>query len=99
MKKATYVISSSFLILSMVFTSCGPGKKLVASRVHVNNLQMDSTSTHGQLNDCNVQVNSLMDERSALQKEKASYKMINLHCKMRTQQLKMILKIFIHHPK
>jgi len=72
MKRATFVISSSFLILSMVFTSCGPGKKLVASRVHVNSLQMDSSSTHGQLNDCNVQVNKLMDERSALQKEKAS---------------------------
>ena len=71
MKKAIYVISS-FLILSMVFTSCGPGKKLVASRVHVSNLQMDSTTTHGQLNDCNVKVNQLSDERSALQKDKSS---------------------------
>jgi len=71
MKRAIYVISS-FLILSTVFTSCGPGKKLVASRVHVSNLQMDSTTTHGQLNDCIVKVNNLSDERSALQKDKSS---------------------------
>jgi len=71
MKRAIYVISS-FLILSTMFTSCGPGKKLVASRVHVSNLQMDSTTTHGQLNDCNVKVNNLTDERSALQKDKSS---------------------------
>lgn len=71
MKRAIYVISS-FLILSTVFTSCGPGKKLVASRVHVSNLQMDSTTTHGMLNDCNVKVNNLSDERSALQKDKSS---------------------------
>jgi chemotaxis protein MotB len=71
MKRTIYVISS-FLILSMIFTSCGPGKKLVASRVHVSNLQMDSTSTHGQLNDCNVHVNNLLNERTALQQDKSS---------------------------
>ena len=71
MKRAIYVISS-FLILSMMFTSCGPGKKLVASRVHVSNLQMDSSKTHGLLNECNVQVSNLTDQRSALQKDKSS---------------------------
>ena len=72
MKRATYVISSSFLILSLAFTSCGPGKKLVASRVHVSNLQMDSTTTHGQLNDCNQQVSNLNADKSSLQNQKAS---------------------------
>jgi len=56
----------------MIFTSCGPGKKLVASRVHVSNLQLDSTSTHGQLNDCNVHVTNLLNERTALQQDKSS---------------------------
>ena len=72
MNKTTYVISSSFLVLSMIFTSCGPGKKLVASRVHVSNLQMDSTTTHGQLNDCNVKVANLNADKASLQDQKAS---------------------------
>ena len=71
MKRTIYAIST-FLILSMVFTACGPGKKLVASRVHVGNLQMDSTTTHGQLNDCNVQVTSLNAEKASLQDQRAS---------------------------
>ena len=72
MKRTSKVISISLLVLSMIFTSCGPGKKLVASRLRVSNLQMDSSATHGQLNDCNVQVNHLLDEKSALQKDKSS---------------------------
>lgn len=79
MKRISYVISASFLILSLIVTSCGPGKKLVASRVHVTNLQKDSTATHGQLNDCNVQVTnlnadklSLQDQRTSLQNQNAS---------------------------
>ena len=72
MKKTIYILSSTFLILSLFLVSCGPSKMLVASRTRVSNLQTDSTSTHGQLNDCSIHVSSLMDERSALEKEKAS---------------------------
>jgi len=72
MNRKTNIISSSLLILCLIFASCGPGKKLVASRTRVGNLQMDSTTTHGQLNDCNIQVNHLLDERNALQKDKSS---------------------------
>lgn len=72
MKRTTYVILSSFLILSFILTSCGPGKKLVASRVHVANLQMDSTTTHGQLTDCNNQVTNLNAEKATLQDQKTS---------------------------
>jgi len=71
MKRTIYVISS-FLVLSMIFTACGPGKKLVASRVHVSSLQMDSTTTHGQLTDCNSQVTTLSAEKASLQDQKAS---------------------------
>ena len=72
MKKTIYFISFSVLFFSFIFVSCGPGKKLVASRVHVDKLQRDSTSTHGQLKECNGQVNNLTDERTTLQNEKAS---------------------------
>lgn len=72
MKRTSYIISSSFLILSLIFTSCGPGKKLVASRAHVDKLQMDSTTTHGLLNDCNVHVNQLVDEKTSLLNENAT---------------------------
>lgn len=72
MKKTIYILSSSFLILSLIFVSCGPSKKLVASRTRVSNLQTDSTSTHGQLSDCSIHVSNLLDEKTALQKEKAS---------------------------
>jgi chemotaxis protein MotB len=71
MKRTIYVISS-FLVLSMIFTACGPGKKLVASRAHVGSLQMDSTTTHGQLTDCNSQVTTLSAEKASLQDQKAA---------------------------
>ncbi len=71
MKKINYVLPLSTLILCVLLTSCGPSKKLVASRAWVNQLQVDSTNTHNQLNDCNTQVKNLIDERTALQTENA----------------------------
>lgn len=70
MKKLTHLISASFLIFSLVLVSCGPGKKLVASRTHVSNLQMDSANTHEQLTNCNAIVSTLTGEKNALENEK-----------------------------
>lgn len=72
MKKTNFVLSVSTLIVCVLLTSCGPSKKLVASRAWVNQLQMDSTNTHSQLNDCNGRVKNLTDEKNALQTENAS---------------------------
>jgi len=72
MKKTNYMLSISTLILCVLLTSCGPSKKLVASRAWVSQLQQDSTTTHNQLNDCNSQVKTLADEKTALQKANAS---------------------------
>jgi chemotaxis protein MotB len=72
MKHTTQFLSISTLILILLLTSCGPGKKLLASREHVNLLQQDSTTTHNQLTDCNNQVNSLNGEKTNLQNQNAA---------------------------
>lgn len=72
MKNRTYLIPAIFLIFSLGLISCGSGKQLVASRLHVNNLQMDSANTHGQLTDCNEKVITLTGQRTTLENEKAA---------------------------
>jgi chemotaxis protein MotB len=72
MKQITQFLALSSLIFSLMLTSCGPGKKLVASREHVNLLQQDSTITHNQLKDCNAQVSGLTGEKTNLQNQNAS---------------------------
>jgi len=71
MKKTFYFITFSSLILSLLFTSCGPSKKLVASQSRVNKLQKDSTNTHNQLNECDEQVRNLKLDKINLQNEYA----------------------------
>jgi chemotaxis protein MotB len=72
MKNALHLVAFSSLILSLLFTSCGPGKKLISSRAKVDQLQKDSAFTHSQLNDCNLQVKNLNNDKASLQKENAS---------------------------
>jgi chemotaxis protein MotB len=67
MKKPIYLLVFAALITGMVFTSCGPSKKLVESRAKVDNLQNDSARTHSQLNDCNAMVSKLNDDKANLQ--------------------------------
>jgi len=71
MKKTFHFLVFLSLIFSLLFTSCGPSKKLMVSNAKVDKLQKDSASTHGQLNDCYEQVNNLNKERAALQNENA----------------------------
>lgn len=72
MKKTIRFIPISILMFSLVFVSCGPGKKLVASREQVKQLQMDSADTHSQLNDCNGLVKNLRAEKATLQDQKTN---------------------------
>ncbi len=72
MKKSFQTFAFLSLIISMLFTSCVPTKKFVASQAKVDQLQKDSINTHNQLNDCNVQVNNLSSEKASLQNEKSS---------------------------
>ena len=72
MKKTANFLALSTLIFSLTFASCGPSKKLVASRNHVDQLQKDSSDTHTQLNECTVQVTDLRGEKATLQNQKTS---------------------------
>ncbi len=69
MKKSNFVLLISVLILSVSFTSCGPGKKLVASQNRVSMLLMDSTKTHNELNDCNTTVMNLQRVQESLENQ------------------------------
>lgn len=72
MKKKISFIPFTLLFLSLIVASCGPGKKLVASRYHVDQLQKDSADTHSQLIDCADLTQKLRTERSTLQTENAT---------------------------
>ncbi|MFZ4739885.1 MAG: OmpA/MotB family protein [Bacteroidales bacterium] len=67
MKKSIRNLAFLSLIISLLITSCGPSKKLIQSEARVNKLQRDSSNTHNQLDDCNLQVKILKDEKSSLQ--------------------------------
>jgi len=60
------------LIFSLPFTSCVSKKKFSASEAKVNKLQGDSLKTHNLLNECNLQVKELKNEKASLQVDKAS---------------------------
>lgn len=86
MNKPVYILASLTLIAGILLTSCGPGKKLVASRERVTNLKKDSANMHKQLKDCYTQVNTLKDEKAFLQSENATaqqnLKALNTQSKM-----------------
>ena len=72
MKRTNYLLLLPVLVLSLLFSSCGPGKKLIASRAWVSQLQLDSANTHSQLNVCNTKVRNLYDEKNSLQSQNDS---------------------------
>ncbi|MFZ4547646.1 MAG: flagellar motor protein MotB, partial [Bacteroidales bacterium] len=86
MKNTFYLLASSILLSGLLFTSCGPSKKLVESRNRVAKLQNDSANTHNQMNDCNTLVKNLNTEKANLQNENATVqkdlKAINNQSKM-----------------
>jgi chemotaxis protein MotB len=69
MKKTFYYLSFLCLILALLFSSCGPSKKLRASQAKVNKLQLDYAQTLSQMNECNAQVKILNKEKDSLQNE------------------------------
>jgi chemotaxis protein MotB len=66
MKKTFQFFAFISLIIGLSLTSCVSGKKFKASEARVDKLQRDSTSTHGQLNDCNKNVKDLNAEKASL---------------------------------
>lgn len=86
MKKTIQLLAFVTLIASVMLTSCGPGKKLVESRAKVENLRSDSARTHSLLNDCNMLVKNLNDDKASLQAQNTSIqndlKVLNTESKM-----------------
>ncbi|OFY52031.1 MAG: hypothetical protein A2W85_11395 [Bacteroidetes bacterium GWF2_41_31] len=72
MKKTVLPLLLLSLIFSLPFTSCVSKKKFSASEAKVNKLQGDSLKTHNLLNECNLQVKELKNEKASLQVDKAS---------------------------
>ena len=69
MKKTFHFLAFLSLIFSVIFTSCGPSKKLMDSEAKVDKLQKDNAHTLVLLNECNTQVKKLNDEKASLQNE------------------------------
>jgi chemotaxis protein MotB len=88
MKKTFIPLAILFLLLSFIMLSCGSGKKLMVSENRVAKLKNDSTNTHSQLKQCNVQVSSLNDEKVLLQNENAS---VQSDLKVLTSESKMTI--------
>lgn len=75
------ILFTAFICLAfgLVMTSCGPGKKLIASMDRVEMLQKDSLNTHLQLKACEedifeyqVRLNNLQEQKASLQNENTS---------------------------
>lgn len=72
MKKTFYYLAFMALILALSFNSCVSGKKFKASQARVGMLERDSSFTHSQLTDCNVNVKDLKSEKASLENKNAS---------------------------
>ena len=64
MKISFPIIALVALPLIATVSSCGPSKKLVATREHVSQLQVDSINKHKSLTDCNLMVKNLSEEKA-----------------------------------
>ena len=71
MKKTIRYLTFLMLILGMLFTSCVSNKKFVASEGRADKLQKENANTESQLDESNMQLMKVKDEKSNMQKEKA----------------------------
>lgn len=71
MKKTFLLLASLSLVFGLIFTSCGPSKKLLASEAKADKLEKDNAHNLGLLNDCNTQVKNLQDEKASMKKQNA----------------------------
>jgi len=72
LKGTFHAIPLLFLTISLLFVSCGPGKKLLVSQARVDELQQDSANTQTQLTECYSKVEKLQLETASLKNENNS---------------------------
>ena len=88
MKKSLHFLAFLSLILSLLFTSCGPSKKLMVSEAKADKLQKDNANALNQLNVCNAQIQDLNKEIASLQGE---YSTIQKDLKALSNESKMTI--------
>lgn len=71
MKKLITFSILTIFSLCIIFTSCVPTRKLKDAQSKIDNLKKDSSSTHTDLNMCNLNVKNLQNEKKSLQNERA----------------------------
>ncbi len=69
MKRSYHYLTFLVLMVSMLFTSCVSNKKFTASESRANSLQQENANTLGQLNESNMLLMDVRDEKATLQKE------------------------------
>jgi len=72
MKNLKKILALVILLSAFTVTSCVSSKKFTASEARADKLQQENAIVNGQLNDCNVQVKTLKDEKASLQSENAA---------------------------
>jgi hypothetical protein len=71
MKKLLSLSVSVSLVAYMALTSCVPTRQLKSAQAHVDSLKRDSLYTHSQLDDCNLNVKNLQNEKKGLLNDKS----------------------------
>ena len=69
MKTTSRSLTFLLFIFCLLFSSCGPSKKLAYAQSRVDKLQKDSIQTQSQLNDCYAQARNLIETKKSLQEE------------------------------
>jgi len=69
MRKSFPLLVLLTLSAGILFTSCGPGKKLLSSQARVEQLQKDSINTHDRLMECNALVKNLQDNKALVEND------------------------------
>ena len=88
MKRKIYFLAFSSLMISMLFLSCVPSKRLTVSEANADRLQKDKNTTQDQLNDCNTQLKNLKEEKASLENE---YDSVQSDLKALTAESKMTI--------
>ncbi|HBX50067.1 MAG: hypothetical protein A2275_07555 [Bacteroidetes bacterium RIFOXYA12_FULL_35_11] len=69
MKKTSLLIAIAIMVFSLLFTSCGPSKKLLDSEARVNKLQKENAEKISKIDELDKQVADLNKDKSFLQNE------------------------------
>jgi len=95
MRKSIRTLTFLTLIVGLLFTSCVSNKKFMASEARADKLQKEKTSTDNQLNESNMQLMKLKDDKANMQKEnemmQKEYALIQKNLMMRSSESKMTI--------